>query len=162
EGMENVLKIGLHRIEQHDFRGDAFGRTCCRKSWHEKVVCRTDVLSKPCRKLAYHLAPGVLWRAFDEVVPPHFDPRLPPVPDELRAQTRGMNVDVVSHALTDEQPDHVWREAQRAVLHDPAMEGDNKGVGQYTSHQPAVIARTGLDGAYCRGFTGFEHGQLLL
>src|SRR5262249_43908220 len=120
-----------------------------------------DVLANPRGELVDHLTPGVLRRAFDEIVPAYDDFGLPLVADKTRAQVLSMDVDVVSDALADEQPDHVGREVERAVLRERAVQSDNHGMGQDVCHQPTVIARTSFDGGRCFGLPGFEPGQLL-
>ena len=53
-----------------------------------------------------------------------------------------MDVDVVSDALADEQPDHIRRERERTVLRKRAMQGDNERMCSYIRYETTMIAGT--------------------
>ena len=77
EGLQVVLEVRPHGIQQHDLRSGPLRRAGGREGGQEQVDRRADVIPDLRRELAEDLGPGVLRRPLHEVVPPHVDLALP-------------------------------------------------------------------------------------
>ena len=122
EGHHLVAEVALHRVHQDDLRRGALDGPGRREVAHDEVALPPDVLGDAVGERGEHRGPGVVGRAFDEVVSLDLEERLSVVSHELAAQALRVRVDVHREALRDGEPHVIGREGERAVL--GVREGD--------------------------------------